>query len=54
MIGYRRGKTFFEITAFLNLEPGTSRAGNSNENKGTKTDKSQLLLSVRLFRIFCS
>ena len=26
---------FFEIVAFLNLEGGTSRAGNSNENKNT-------------------
>ena len=28
-------KIYFEITAFLNFERGTSRAGNSNENKNT-------------------
>ena len=31
-----RNRIFFvEITAFLNFERGTSRAGNSNENKNT-------------------
>ena len=33
MIGYGIGKNYFEIAAFLNFEQGTSRAGNSNENK---------------------
>ena len=28
-------KNYFEIAAFLNFEQGTSRAGNSNENKNT-------------------
>ena len=35
MIGYGIGKNYFEIAAFLNFERGTSRTGNSNENKDT-------------------
>ena len=31
----RNRKTYFGITAFLNFERGTSREGNSNENKNT-------------------
>ena len=31
----RNRKNYFEINAFLNFERGTSRAGNSNENKNT-------------------
>ena len=29
----RNRKNYFKITAFLNFERGTSRAGNSNESK---------------------
>ena len=43
----RNRKNYFEINAFLNFERGTSRAGNSNENKNT----SQLLRSVTLLWI---
>ena len=35
MIGYGKGKKYFEIANFLNFEGGTSRVGNSNENKNT-------------------
>ena len=37
MIGYGTGKIILKlvITALLNFERGTSRAGNSNENKNT-------------------
>ena len=31
----RNRKNYFEIAAFLNFERGTSRVGNSNENKNT-------------------
>ena len=31
----RNRKNYFEIATFLNFERGTSRAGNSNENKNT-------------------
>ena len=31
----RNRKNYFEITAFLNIIRGTSRVGNSNENKNT-------------------
>ena len=44
MIGYRTGRKHFEIAAFSNLEQGTSKAGNSNEN----TNTSQVLLSESL------
>ena len=33
MIGYGTKKNNFEITAFLNYEQGTSRAGNSKSNE---------------------
>ena len=32
-------KNYFEIAAFLNFERGTSRAGNSNENKNININK---------------
>ena len=46
----QKKKINFESTAFLNYERGTSREGNSNENKTKhkQTNTSQLLRSVTL------
>ena len=35
MIGYGKGKIILKLPPFLIFERGSSRAGNSNENKNT-------------------